>query len=48
MIYLTDGDKSGSDQLSDLRAANVPESRLKSLPPGFLCRDQPSPLAGLQ
>lgn len=32
VIYLTDGDKAGSDYLSDLRAHNVPESRLKSLP----------------
>jgi predicted ATP-dependent endonuclease of OLD family len=39
VIYLTDGDKSGSDYLSDLRAANVPEARLKSLPPGTSVED---------
>lgn len=39
VIYLTDGDKSGSDYLSDLRATNVPESRLKSLPPGTSVED---------
>ena len=39
MIYLTDGDKPGSDYLSDLRASNVPESRLKSLPPGASVED---------
>ncbi len=39
VIYLTDGDKPGSDYLSDLRASNVPESRLKSLPPGTSVED---------
>jgi hypothetical protein len=39
VIYLTDGDKSGCDYLSDLRAKNVPESRLKSLPPGTSVED---------
>ena len=39
VIYLIDGDKPGSDYLSDLRASNVPESRLKSLPPGTSVED---------
>lgn len=39
VIYLTDGDKSGLDYLSDLRADSVPESRLKSLPPGTSVED---------
>ena len=38
VIYLTDGDKP-DDYLSDLRASNVPESRLKSLPPGTSVED---------
>lgn len=39
VIYLTDGDKSGADYLAGLRAANVPESRLKSLPTGQSVED---------
>ena len=39
VIYLTDGDKTGSDYLSDLRKAKVPESRLKSLPSGTSIED---------
>lgn len=39
VLYLTDGDKSGSDYLSDLRAAGVPAARLKSLPRGTSVED---------
>lgn len=39
VIYLTDGDKAGSDYLADLRGRGVPESRLKSLPKGTSIED---------
>lgn len=39
VIYLVDGDKSGSDYLADLRKRQVPESRLKSLPRGTSIED---------
>lgn len=43
VIYLTDGDKSGAKYLAELRAANVPESRLKSLPTGQSLEDLVDP-----
>lgn len=39
VIYLVDGDKPGFDYLADLRKRAVPESRLKSLPPGSSTED---------
>lgn len=39
VIYLTDGDKAGLDYLAARRAVHVPESRLKSLPPGTSTED---------
>ncbi|QYJ03112.1 AAA family ATPase [Nocardioides panacisoli] len=39
VIYLTDGDKDGSDYLANLREREVPESRLKSLPKGNSIED---------
>jgi hypothetical protein len=39
VIYLVDGDKSGSDYLRDLGKRGVPESRLKTLPPGSSIED---------
>lgn len=36
---MVDGDKPGSDYLADLRKREVPESRLKSLPPGTSIED---------
>lgn len=39
VIYLVDGDKPGSAYLATLRKQAVPESRLKSLPPGTSIED---------
>ncbi|ROR91817.1 putative AbiEii toxin of type IV toxin-antitoxin system [Nocardioides aurantiacus] len=39
VIYLTDGDKAGSAYLTVLRARDVPEARLKSLPRGTSIED---------